>query len=500
MRPSLLFVYLSIFSCLPLNAGSVFHSDAAIFGVNTHFLSETVPGELAQIAAAWSLIRTDFHWAEIEQAPGVYNFSAHDVLFAGARAQGLRLLFTMGYRNSLYDDGQSPRSDAGRAAFARWAVASASHYRELAGGPTGVLWELTNEPNLDGNSSACDVSASSRGVSVGENDAVVVGGGGADFGGWFPCANGTAYGLLAAAVGSALKGAFPDELFVGPASAQAHGTIALDLPFYEDCFSAGALEYWDAVTHHPYKPFSPEQGEAELLQLQALVAAAAPAGMPPPPVLAGEVGYSTAVNQSWGGPWANETVQSKYLPRLFLLHAGLGVNLTVYYDWVDDGPLRNYSEDNFGTVYALPAAAAAATDAAADGPPAGPFAPKPAYLAAVALRAATAGANCTFNTGLTRSNVSQPAPAPDVVCFQSTWACAAAAPPAIAVWCDAHEAWLSPPLRVPVPTPGACYDATNWLGAAAGRLCADAGPSPALLVEASAAPLYLHALPASSAR
>jgi hypothetical protein len=73
----------------------------------------------------------------------------------------------------------------------------------------------------------------------------------------------------------------------------------LDVPFLKACIDAGALAFWDAVTLHPYMPWSPEQGEAEVAHARALIAARAPLGRSIP-VLCGEMGYSTAVNQTPG--------------------------------------------------------------------------------------------------------------------------------------------------------------------------------------------------------
>src|SRR5438552_735954 len=79
-----------------------------------------------------------WHWARIERARGEYDFSAYDRLVAALERNKLRAVFILDYGNKLHD-ADSPRTDEGRAAFARWAATAVQHY---AG--KGFLWELWN--------------------------------------------------------------------------------------------------------------------------------------------------------------------------------------------------------------------------------------------------------------------------------------------------------------------------------------------------------------------
>ena len=83
----------------------------------------------------------------------------------------------------------------------------------------GILWEMYNEPNI---------------------------------GFWHPKPNVDDYTKLALAVGKALHNAEPGETYVGPA------TSTIDFNFLEACFKAGLLEYWFAVSVHPYRQKDPE--------------------------------------------------------------------------------------------------------------------------------------------------------------------------------------------------------------------------------------------------
>ena len=76
-----------------------------------------------------------------------------------------------------------------------------------------VIWEMCNEPN--------DVF-------------------------WRPTPDVNAYIKLARATGKAVKEAAADEIFVGPALSGTDGA------WMEPIYKSGLLEYFDAITVHPY--------------------------------------------------------------------------------------------------------------------------------------------------------------------------------------------------------------------------------------------------------
>jgi hypothetical protein len=94
-------------------------------------------------ASGLKFIRKDFFWSDIERSKGNYDFSEYDKMLAALEARGIRALFILAYRNELYPKPED--SDEGRAAYAKWAAASAAHYKGR-----NVLWELWNEPNNEG--------------------------------------------------------------------------------------------------------------------------------------------------------------------------------------------------------------------------------------------------------------------------------------------------------------------------------------------------------------
>ena len=175
------------------------------------------------------------------------------------------------------------------------------------------------------------------------------------------------YARLALEVGRALRAAEPGETYVGPA------TSTIDFAFLEKCFQAGLLEYWSAVTVHPYRQEGPETAAAEYARLRQLIARYAPAGKKVP-IISGEWGYSSAWNKY------DEARQGKMLPRQWLVDLEQGVPLSIWYDWHDDGQDAKEPEHHFGTVHFAYDAARRPV-----------YEPKPAYTAAATLTGILAG-------------------------------------------------------------------------------------------------------------
>ncbi len=291
------------------------------FGVNIHFTKQ-IPGELAMIQrAGFTWVRMDFHWAAIEREKGKYDFSAYDGLVADLEKNGLKAYFIFDYGNHNYDKGESPFTDEGRAAFARWAAASVNHF---AG--RGYIWETWNEPNI---------------------------------GFWKPTPNVTNYAALALATAKAVREAAPGEALVGPA------TSLIDFKFIEPCFQAGLLNFWDAVSVHPYRQQAPGNVTNEYTKLRAMIAKYAPPGRVIP-ILAGEWGYSAA--------WKNydEAKQAERVTQEFTVNRAEKIPVTIWYDWHDDGTDPKEPEHHFGLV-----------SHAKTGDEKQPYKPKPAYEAAM---------------------------------------------------------------------------------------------------------------------
>ncbi|MGD0091401.1 MAG: cellulase family glycosylhydrolase, partial [Planctomycetota bacterium] len=246
----------------------------------------------------FGIIRMDFEWGGTEKKKGEYDFKPYERLLASLEQHQIRAVFILDYQNKLYDRGLSPCTDEGREAFAKWAAAAAQHFKGR-----GILWEMYNEPNIEF---------------------------------WKPKPNPDDYVKLALAVGKALRAAVPGELYAGPATSE------IDFRFLETCFKGGLLEYWDAVSVHPYRQTAPETVAQDYRHLRALICQYAPKGKEVP-VLSGEWGYSAV--------WSHydEVKQGKCLPRQWLVNLANDVNLSIWYDWHDDGRDAKDAEHHFGT-------------------------------------------------------------------------------------------------------------------------------------------------------
>lgn len=285
-------------------------------GVSLHF-TRGHERELDMIRdAGFRVIRMDLSWDATERVRGEYDWSAYDELLANLEQRALRPLLILDYSNRHYEPSftsvdphtrkqktevASPRSDAGIAAFTRWAAAAAAHFRGRR-----VIWEIWNEPNITFGKPELDARD---------------------------------YARLAVATARAIRAADPDATVVGPA--------ASDFPwaYLQTLFESGGLEAFDGVTVHPYRPGPPDSVPRDYRRLQALIERFVPPDRRRIPVLCGEWGYSTYRN---GG--VSPGAQAAYAVRMQLVNAWQNVPLTLWYDWRDDGTDPFEREHHFGLV------------------------------------------------------------------------------------------------------------------------------------------------------
>jgi hypothetical protein len=295
-------------------------------GVNIHF-PDPQPGEVKMIAAAgFHWVRMDFKWDATERERGRYDFAEYDRLMSALDESKIHALFILDYGNPLYDNGAPPRTPETRAAFARWAVAAAKHFSQR-----GVIWEVYNEPNHD------------------------------TF--WPPRPNANEYIQLALAVGRAFRSEAPGEKLIGPAVSE------MDFSFLEACFKAGLLDYWSAVSVHPYLRSDPEDVAVEYCRLRKMIQQySRTRGGGVVPIISGEWGYSSA----WRG--LSEEKQSALFAREMLTNVANEIPVSIWYDWRDDGSDPKDPEHHFGLVRN--------TYQTGRDPV---YEPKPAYLAAKTL-------------------------------------------------------------------------------------------------------------------
>ena len=286
-------------------------------GANIHF-TRGHEKDLDLIAAAgFKFIRMDFGWGGIERKKGEYDWAAYDELTANLEQRKLRAIYIFDYSHGLYEDTvvsknpmngkeqrdtASPQKPESVAAFARWAAAAAKHYQGR-----GIVWEIWNEPNISF---------------------------------WKPKADAKQYATLALATCRAVRAADPQAIIIAPGSSEFPWT------FMETLFAAGALEYLDAVSVHPYRSYSkgPETAATEYLRLRALIERHAPAGRKNLPIISGEWGYATDLKG------VSLETQAAFIARQQLANVLQGVPISIWYDWKNDGLDPKYNEHNFGTV------------------------------------------------------------------------------------------------------------------------------------------------------
>jgi polysaccharide biosynthesis protein PslG len=289
-------------------------------GVNIHFTSGHEKDLDLIAAAGFKWVREDFFWSAIERRRGEYDWSDYDNLVAQLKQRGLRAYFILDYSNPLYEEmvtginplnGKpeertlaSPQHPASVAAFARWAAAAAKHFRGR-----GVIWEIWNEPNI---------------------------------GFWKPKPDADQYAALALATCRAIRQADPQATIVAPASS------GFPWAFLETLFKAGALQYLDAVSVHPYRPpkSPPESAAADYRRLRVLIEKYAPRGKKNLPIISGEWGYSSNTRG------VSLEQQANFIARQQLSNLLNGVPVSIWYDWKNDGNDPAENEHNFGTVTA----------------------------------------------------------------------------------------------------------------------------------------------------
>ena len=274
------------------------------FGVNIHFRGQ--PSDLDMIAqAGFCLVRMDLTWAVIEHTKGIYEFEklGYDSLTEGCTKRGIRLLYIIDYSNSLYEKGRSIHTQTGREAFAAFAEAAAERYADK-----GILWEIWNEPNIK------------------------------HF--WDPQPSVEDYCRLVRITAPRIKKADPNGLVIAGATSQ------IPFEWLEECFQKGLLAWIDALSVHPYRSQPPETVMEDYTELRRLVEKYVPQGKEIP-IISGEWGYS---NLNWDRTRLSEQEQAEYFARMFLINLYQGINVSVWYDWKNDGTNPNEREHQFGLV------------------------------------------------------------------------------------------------------------------------------------------------------
>lgn len=183
-------------------------------------------------------VRDGVGWTEIEKSPGVYQFTSPGAKWMDTVIDnGFPVTLLFDNTNPLYDGGKTPYTDAGRAAYAKYIVATLDRF------PRVKTIEIGNEYNAFN----------------------FVTGPVLDDG--YPARQKYYYEMLKT-VYTSVKSSHPDVKVLGGAA------IAIPVGYFKQLFALGGLNYMDGIVVHPYTT-DPEQLEKQLGVLRTAMGASA---------------------------------------------------------------------------------------------------------------------------------------------------------------------------------------------------------------------------------
>lgn len=181
-------------------------------------------------------VRDGVAWTEIEKSPGVYQFTSPGASWMDTVINnGFPVTLLFDNTNPLYDGGNTPYTDAGRAAYAKYIVATLDRF------PRVKTIEVGNEYNAF-NFVTGPVLNDGYG------------------------ARQRYYFEMLKAVHSAVKASHPEVNILGGAA------IAIPVGYFRTLFGLGALNYMDGIVIHPYTT-DPEQLEKQIAVLRTAMGA-----------------------------------------------------------------------------------------------------------------------------------------------------------------------------------------------------------------------------------
>ncbi len=263
----------------PAAGGAARNDLADRIGVMTHFAHGWGLGIIPRLSEAGVRhVRDELYWEAVEPVRGRFVFPPrYDAYMRELGARDIRPLIALTFSNPHHDEGMTPYTDAGIAAYARYAVEVLRHH-----GPQIEAVEIWNEYN--GGFAHGPVTQDRAG----------------------------SYVRMLRVAHAAIKRERPDVTVLGAA------TAGVPLPYLERLFAAGALEYMDAVSIHPYRFDEPPEGiEQRIAALHTLIARYNRGA--PKPVWVTEIGWPTRPGAAPGDPAINERDQAAYLVRAFAL-------------------------------------------------------------------------------------------------------------------------------------------------------------------------------------
>lgn len=261
------------------------------FGVMTHFAQGWSTDIVPSIARAGiGTVRDEQYWAQIEPQPGEYVYPDRYARYMQALRQAdIEPLLVLSFANQHYDEGKTPFSPTGRAAFAAYGAELARRHD----GQVAAL-EVWNEINGTFCSGPCRQDRAGT------------------------------YAALLADTYAALKAVHPDLTVVGGAA------VKVPLPWFDALIARGAMAHWDAVAVHPYGD-EPENTVLDVAALQQRLRAAGSHA----PIWATEFGTGAGRADA-----AARRATAAYLVRMAVVLRAAGVERMYWY------LLRDYQNFN----------------------------------------------------------------------------------------------------------------------------------------------------------
>lgn len=294
------------------------------FGVGVHMRSANEVGSQPLVAKlGFGSIRDDANWGVVEATQGKFSYpDVYTDTYAAYAKDGVQVLPIAGYWNKFYDIGRTPSSQAGIAAYGKFASAFVAHFSSPA-------VEVYNEPNGFANGK-CGVTPE-------------------------------CYLPLLKGASERIKADNPKTLVVGPAIA------FQDDIWLRNFYNGGGLNYLDVVSIHPYGfQNAPEYLSADIPR--AIAAIKDHNGGKNKPLWITELGFSTSTT----GNGISERSQGDYIVRSQTISLASGAERYYNYDLVNDDLKAADHEGNFG-LFRAPTSSVAA------------FSPKPGAIAQAIL-------------------------------------------------------------------------------------------------------------------
>lgn len=214
---------------VPATPAAIVTPNAMVMGVATAFDQQGWDFSILDTARSIgaTTIRDGVQWKNIETTPGVYQFSASGGSYLDTLTQkGFAVTLLMTDSNPLYDGGNTVYTDAGRAAYARYVVATLNRF------PGVKAIEISNEYNAWN-----FVSGPVRDDGYGPRQKY--------------------YFDMLRTVYQAVKARRPDVKVLGGAA------LSIPVGYFKPLFDLGALNYMDGLVIHPYTT-EPEQFQKQI--------------------------------------------------------------------------------------------------------------------------------------------------------------------------------------------------------------------------------------------